>query len=172
MHIHIAAKYVILHALAVMLLSQMRVITTDTFTCRLTTITSCVCLCSSTCACSLNMSPFLQDKLLVRGSMHADSILILTSRSTALLRTYCDNVHEVDLLSTMLAEQLFAGYAFGAKEPCEAIKIRGAAVVRSCGGLPLAIEVSVRTIVAADAVTRHMHFVLVSTLPFALSCRA
>ena len=95
------------------------------------------------------MSLSLQDKLLVRGTLHADSIVILTSRSTALLRSYCDHVHEVKLLPTMLAEQLFSGYAFGAKEPSEEIQKRAAALVGSCGGLPLAVEVSVTSIVAA-----------------------
>ena len=112
--------------------------------------------------CALNMSLFLQDKLLVRGTLHADSIVILTSRSTALLRSYCDHVHEVNLLSTMLAEQLFAGYAFGAEEPCEAIQKRAAAVVGSCGGLPLAIEVSINSTLAADAFTCHMPSFLVN----------
>lgn len=88
------------------------------------------------------VSLFLQDKLLVRETLHADSIVIVTSRSTDLLHIYCDLVHEVDILPKDLAEQLFAGIAFGLKQPSDGMSERADAVVASCGGLPLALEVS------------------------------
>ena len=77
----------------------------------------------------------------MREKMPANSVIIVTSRSKELLREYCDCVHEVSLLPMKLAKQLFAGYAFGLEQPSEAMRERAAAVVASCGGLPLAIEV-------------------------------
>lgn len=77
----------------------------------------------------------------MRGDMPANSVVIVTSRSKELLREYCGHVHEVGLLPIKLAKQLFAGYAFGLDQPSEAMRERAAAVVASCGGLPLAIEV-------------------------------
>ena len=99
-------------------------------------------------ACALMVSLFPQDKLLVRETLHADSIVIITSRSADLLRKYCDHVHEVDLLPKKLAIDLFAGMAFGLKQPSDAIRERADAVVASCGGLPLALEVSARLTMA------------------------
>ena len=99
------------------------------------------------CLC-IHCIPFLQEKLLIREGMHADSVVILTSRSTALLCKYCNHVHEVSLLPLKLAKQLFAGYAFGSEQPSEAMRERATAIVASCGGLPLAIEVSVGCLTA------------------------
>ena len=78
----------------------------------------------------------------MREILHVDSIVIVTSRSKDLLHNYCDEVHEVNLLPRDLAKQLFAVMAFGLKEPSDGMRERADAVVASCGGLPLALEVS------------------------------
>ena len=114
-------------------------------------------------AFAYTVSLFLQEKLLIREKMHADSVVILTSRSKALLCKYCDHVHEVSLLPLTLAKQLFAGYAFGSEQPSEAMRERATAIVASCGGLPLAIEVSAACLTADGRISRR-HAIWVSFL--------
>ena len=82
-----------------------------------------------------------QDLLLVREVLHAGSVVIITSRNTALLRDSCAHVEEVALLPQAQAEQLFASHAIGVEARSAAVRERAAQVVASCGGLPLTIKV-------------------------------
>ena len=76
--------------------------------------------------------------------LHADSVVLITSRSTGLLRDSCTHVQEVPLLPQAQAELLFAGYAFAEEDsPPAAVRARAAKVVKLCDGLPLTIKVRV-----------------------------
>lgn len=79
----------------------------------------------------------------MREVLHEDSVVIITSRSIALLRDSCAHVQEVALLPQAQAEQLFAGYAFGVAARPAAVRERAAKVVALCDGLPLTIKVGV-----------------------------
>lgn len=82
-----------------------------------------------------------QDLLLARKVLHADSVVIITSRNTALLCDNCTHKQEVALLPQAQAEQLFASYAFDVEARPAAVRERAAQVVELCDGLPLTIKV-------------------------------
>ena len=82
-----------------------------------------------------------QDLLLAREALHADSVVIITSRNTALLRDNCTHTQEVALLPQAQAEQLFSSYAFDMEARPAAVRERVAQVVELCDGLPLTIKV-------------------------------
>ena len=82
-----------------------------------------------------------QNLLLAREALHADSVVIITSRSTALLRESGAHMEEVALLPQAQAEELFASYAFDVDARPAAVRERAAQVVELCDGLPLTIKV-------------------------------
>lgn len=85
----------------------------------------------------------------MREVLHADSVVIITSRNTALLCDKCTHMREVALLPQAQAEQLFASYAFDVDARPAAVRERAAQVVELCDGLPLTIKV--RACVTAPA---------------------
>ena len=81
--------------------------------------------------------------LLPEGQVHADTVVIITSRNKDVLKQRCSsNVHDVEMLPDDLAMQLFAACTFLTGQPPESLAEGLVSdVVAACAGLPLTLKV-------------------------------
>ena len=79
-------------------------------------------------------------QLVPKGSLHVDSVLIVTSRNSSLLRKYGCEVAELELLQPEGAMNLFCGHAFEGQPAKHAVAEKVQSVVDACGGLPLTLK--------------------------------
>ncbi|KAM7515826.1 hypothetical protein LguiA_005409 [Lonicera macranthoides] len=77
----------------------------------------------------------------MRGSLHAGSKIIITTRDMRLLPHEFYKIHDVEIMSFDESYKLFSWHAFGQDYPFHGYAYHSKKVVKHCGGLPLAIKV-------------------------------
>ena len=81
------------------------------------------------------------NNLLPQCELHAESLIIVTSRKKHVLDARCAKVSEVQPLPKARSVQLFQGWAFAAGSPVWDASKLVPELVAFCGGLPLALKV-------------------------------